>query len=351
MKKVLIIEDDEIIRENMSEILALANYDVTSAANGKIGVEKARNEQPDLIICDIMMPELDGYGVIYLLSKDPRTSGIPFIFLTAKAEKSDIRKGMALGADDYLTKPFEEIDLLASVEGRLKRSEILKQTLNYTPEGIGQFIDTVHSISSLKDLYQDRATRKYKKKESIYHEGDLPQYLYFLAKGRIKTFKINADGKEFINEFIQSGEFFGYLPIMQNERFSEFAEAMEACEICRIPKEDFHALLKQDRDVANAFIKHITKSLHEKEERILSLAYDSIRKRTANALLDLQLQFCTEPHSEPGISITRSDLAKMVGTAPESVIRTLAEFKEDEMIKVEGKSIYILNKSALEGIW
>ena len=111
-KRILFIEDDKIIRENTAEILELANYEVTTAENGKVGVEKAKDIHPDLIICDIMMPELDGYGVLYLLGKDPQTSSIPFIFLSAKADKSDVRKGMALGADDYLTKPFDEMDLL-----------------------------------------------------------------------------------------------------------------------------------------------------------------------------------------------------------------------------------------------
>src|SRR5580704_8128521 len=102
MKKVLLIEDNNEMRENISEILSLANYAVLTAENGKVGVEIAKRDKPDLIICDIMMPDLDGYGVLHILGKDPETAGIPFIFLTAKAEKGDIRKGMNLGADDYM---------------------------------------------------------------------------------------------------------------------------------------------------------------------------------------------------------------------------------------------------------
>lgn len=127
MKKILLVEDNKDMRENISEILELANYTVITAPNGRIGVELAGKETPDLIICDIMMPDLDGYGVLYLLSKNPATSGIPFIFLTAKAEKSDMRKGMSMGADDYLTKPFEEMELLNAVEARLRKNEIFKK--------------------------------------------------------------------------------------------------------------------------------------------------------------------------------------------------------------------------------
>ena len=127
MKKILIIEDDKIIRENTVEILELAQYEVASAPNGKIGTALAKEIKPDLIVCDIMMPELDGYGVLYLLSKDPMTAAIPFIFLTAKAEKSEIRKGMELGADDYLTKPFEDTELLSAIQSRLKKVEALRK--------------------------------------------------------------------------------------------------------------------------------------------------------------------------------------------------------------------------------
>ena len=109
-KTILIIDDNEDIRENTAEILSLGGYKTVTAENGKRGVEAALASKPDLIVCDIMMPELDGYGVLHLLRKNPETENIPLIFLTAKAERSDLRKGMEMGADDYVTKPFEEIE-------------------------------------------------------------------------------------------------------------------------------------------------------------------------------------------------------------------------------------------------
>src|ERR1700722_4146955 len=107
MKKILVIEDNQKVRENIAEILELSNYKVLTASEGKAGVEIALKENPDLIVCDIMMPVLDGYGVLHLLNKHKETFSTPFIFLTAKSEKSDFRKGMELGADDYITKPFD----------------------------------------------------------------------------------------------------------------------------------------------------------------------------------------------------------------------------------------------------
>jgi DNA-binding response OmpR family regulator len=97
---ILLIEDNNEIRENTAEILELANYRVTTAENGKVGVEKALQDRPDLIICDIMMPVLDGYGVLHLINKNSELASVPFIFLTAKSERSDFRRGMEMGADD-----------------------------------------------------------------------------------------------------------------------------------------------------------------------------------------------------------------------------------------------------------
>src|SRR6187402_1754729 len=126
MRRLLVIDDHEDIRENTAEILSLAGYETFTAENGKRGVEVAIREKPDLVICDIMMPELDGYGVLHLLRKNPLTQTIPFIFLTAKTERSDFRKGMELGADDYITKPFDDNELLSAVEVRLRKSEVLE---------------------------------------------------------------------------------------------------------------------------------------------------------------------------------------------------------------------------------
>jgi len=123
MKKILIIEDEPEMRRNLATILRLEGYHPLTAENGRIGVELAVKERPDLILCDVMMPELDGYGVFQALHRDPALALIPFIFLTAKGEKQALRSGMNLGADDYLTKPVIKADLLRSIEARLRRSE------------------------------------------------------------------------------------------------------------------------------------------------------------------------------------------------------------------------------------
>ena len=124
MKKILIIEDEPEMRRNITALLRYKDYQPIAAENGRLGVEMARRELPDLILCDVMMPELDGYGVLRALQADARLALIPFIFLTAKGEKEDLRSGMNLGADDYLTKPVGNDDLVHAIEGRLQRAAL-----------------------------------------------------------------------------------------------------------------------------------------------------------------------------------------------------------------------------------
>ena len=250
MKKILLIEDNKEMRENTAEILELASYKVITATNGKAGVDAAIKENPDLIICDIMMPDLDGYGVLYLLSKNSQTAGIPFIFLTAKAEKTDMRKGMSMGADDYLTKPFEEMELLNAIETRLKKSEIFKKEFNRNIEGLNEFLNSAKGLEELHKLSTEKKVQHYKKKDMIYMEGDEPTSLIFIAKGKVKTFKTHEDGKELITGIHQSGDFIGYTDLIESNEHKESAETLEDCEVSIIPKHDFFALLYGNRDVA-----------------------------------------------------------------------------------------------------
>lgn len=133
MTKILVIEDEESVRLNLVEMLEAEDYEAVSAPNGMIGAIGALNHIPDLIICDVMMPELDGYGVLETLRQDPSTATIPFIFLTAKADKGDIREGMKLGADDYLTKPFTRNELLQSITTRLEKAAVRQQRTASVP--------------------------------------------------------------------------------------------------------------------------------------------------------------------------------------------------------------------------
>jgi CRP-like cAMP-binding protein/CheY-like chemotaxis protein len=344
MKKILIIEDNPDVRENTAEILELSNYEVVTAENGKEGVKAASEALPDLIICDVMMPELDGFGVLRILSQNPVTASIPFIFLTAKTEKSDFRKGMSLGADDYITKPFDDVDLLNAIEVRLNKHEKFMKTQG--PNGTG-FVNPERGMEALMNLAQDREERSYRKKDYIFREGEYPKQVFFLNKGKVKTYKANDDGKELIMSLYKEGDFLGFLPMLQSTTYPETAVALEDCIISIIPQKDFFELLHNNPSVASNFLKNLAKELTEKEDQLIDLAYNSVRKRVADALVRLQNRYKEENENHFTISILRDDLASMVGTAKETVIRTLSDFKDEGIIEIKGSKITILEEKKL----
>lgn len=149
MKTILLIEDDRALRENTEELLELSGYSVMTAPNGKLGIELANEKIPDIIICDIMMPVIDGFGVLEKISNDEKTKQIPFIFLSAKTEHKEIRKGLDLGADDYLTKPFEEEELISAIESQLAKVELMNGMRDASLNGHGVSKDELQTLNEL----------------------------------------------------------------------------------------------------------------------------------------------------------------------------------------------------------
>jgi CRP-like cAMP-binding protein len=347
MKTILLIEDSDDIRETTAELLELANYKVLTAENGKVAVEIANQTKPDLVICDIMMPVLDGYGVLHIFSQSSDLQNIPFIFLTAKTERSDLRKGMDMGADDYLTKPFQEIELLNAVESRLKKIENLSNSFRNTQEGLEEFYQNATKHNDLQALSTDRKVNNVKRKQVIYSEGDEPIRFFFLKSGKVKTYQSNRDGKEFITGLYNSGDFFGHIAIIENTEYQESSEALENCEVIGIPKHDFLELITRNQTIANQFIKMLANDIQVKEKQLTQMAYNSIRKRTADALIMLSKKYKKESQENFTMKISRDDLASVVGTATESLIRTLSDFKSDHLIEINGSEIKILDERKL----
>lgn len=338
-KTILIIDDNEAIRENTAEILSLGGYRTLTAENGKKGVEAALAEKPDLIVCDIMMPELDGYGVLHILRKNPDTENIPLIFLTAKAERKDLRKGMEMGADDYVTKPFEEIELMNAIESRLKKYSVLQKKYKANGKGLSELANDLQANGMLDFDLSKYQSDIYVKKQVIYAEGKRPRLLYYIVKGKVKASKTHEDGKEYITDLYSDGDFIGYPALIEEKNYDDTAIALEETEIIQIPRDEFQKMLEADITVAAKFIRIITQNVKEKEERLLSLAYSSLRKRVAKALVDIHTKFNTGGESNP-IEISRDDIAHYVGTATESLIRTLSDFKSEKLISIkEGKII------------
>jgi CRP-like cAMP-binding protein len=350
MKKILVVEDNTQIRENTAEILGLAGYETYEAENGKRGVETAMREKPDLIICDIMMPELDGYGVLHLLKKNPETEHIPFIFLTAKAERADFRKGMEMGADDYISKPFDDIELLKAIEIRLKKIDIIKTQYPAGEKGANELIKQLNDSGFLALDPEQYDSERLSKKMNLYKEGKRPKYLYVVKSGKIKTYRVNDDGKEYITNLHTAGDYIGHAALLEDTNYDDSAEVLEEAEIVGIPKEDFLNALFNDMNITTRFIKLISKDIKEKEERLLHLAYDSLRKRVAKALVDIHQKFNKENKAPSGIAISREDIAQYIGTATESLIRTLSDFKSENLIEIHDGKIKIVQLNKLNNL-
>lgn len=347
---VLIIEDNNDIRESTGEILELAGYQVYSAPEGKTGVEMAMKHLPDVILCDIMMPELDGFGVLFMLSKNPQTSTIPFIFLTAKAERADMRKAMELGADDYLTKPFDDVELLNAIETRLKK----RQQLGTEPEAEPNRnapLSEAEQEQLLLELVQRSRTKTYKKKQFIYQEGDTPLYVYFVKKGKVRRFLSYLDGRELATDIHVDQSFFGYGALLQQQPYTDNSEALEDSELALIDRDNFFELLYRKPAIAGKFIKLLTGNIRGKEVQLLAFAYDSVRKRVANALIHVAEKTLSGTEGDAClIRISRDDLASLAGTANETISRMLADFKDEKLIAKEGNAIRILSITKLKNI-
>lgn len=352
MKRILLIEDNDDIRNNTAEILELANYEVSTAGNGIKGVERALEFLPDLIICDIMMPELDGYGVLHALQKNEKMKNTPFIFLTALTERSDFRKGMEMGADDYITKPFSGIELLTAVEGRLKKIDLLKADLKPGIEGIHYLMETTAGNDHLKTLADDSNVNKYKKNQLIYLEGNYPNRLFYLISGKVKSFKSNEYGKELVIELYSPGDFFGYVAMLEGSAYKDFAAALEDCELATISKEDFDKLISTNKEVAQKFIRLLAKNISNKEEQLINIAYNSLRKKVADALLTLYKRYYADSDKATSMmTISRGSLATIAGTAKESLIRTLGDFRNEKLIEIgRDGGIRILSHPRLESM-
>jgi len=340
MKKILVIEDNDDIRESTAEVLNLAGYETVTAANGKIGVEMATKHLPDVILCDIMMPELDGYGVLYLLQKNPLMAGIPFIFMTAKAERADMRKGMEMGADDYITKPFDDMELFNAIESRLRKKS-----------AAGSLRQAGKSMEALmEELRAKGRVRTFGPRQIIYVENDEPAFLYYIKKGQIKIYKRAKDGRELSSMLYREHDFFGYENVCLGTNYNDNAATLTDTELVLIAKADFMDYLLNHQEIASSFIRLLSDNIQNKEDQMLKLAYFSVRKRVAEALVEVAEKFGVQEREQHILKISRDDLAALVGTASETVSRMLADFKEEKLIEKNGNAIHILSLDRLKNI-
>lgn len=341
MHKILVIEDNEDVRENLCEILELAGYEIDSAENGKLGIGKIRSFKPDLILCDVMMPELDGFGLLKILNRDPLYNHTPLIFLTAKSENTDFRKGMGLGAVDYITKPFDDVALLEAIEFRIKKSKALQVDHATKTEDVRHFFSEAKANANFDSLKLNRESRSYKKDDQVYTEGQQAHWLYYIEEGQVTIQKSNNYGKNLSLDIYQKGDFFGYFPLIENRTYTHNAVAQSNTTLLLIEKDDFSNLLFNDRDFAVKFLKLLSGKEVKKEEKLIDMAYGSVREKVAKALLSLINKDTTT------IQMSREELASIAGMAKETLIRSLSEFKKEGLIEITRTEIIVSDASKI----
>ncbi len=342
-KKILLIEDDKTVRENTEELLELSDYTVETASNGRIGIEKAISFHPDVVVCDIMMPEMDGYQVLEHLSKDEHLRSIPFIFLSAKTDHKDVRTGMNLGADDYLTKPFEEEELIDAIESRLAKAKILNSSSSKQ-----QSESAVKSFEALKNYFRKETLKNYEAGELIYKSGQISNSIYLIDKGVVKTYKLDENGKELITAIYKVGDIFGNFNFTKQTNHTEHASTFEETQVFEISTIKVKSLFNEHPQVMFEFIDQLGDHLSETKTQLMDMAYSSVRRKTAQSILLFSERLKKNKLSQ--IRISRADLAAVAGIASESLIRTLSTFKKEGIIDVEGRNIKINDFEALERI-
>ena len=349
MSRILLIEDDIVLRENTAELLELSGYEVTTASNGKIGLQLAQVKLPDIIVCDIMMPEMDGYGVLKGLSEIDLTKHIPFIFLSAKTERQDVRKGMNLGADDYITKPFAEDELLSAIESRLAKSSILQDLREKNNIDTTDNDTDIRTLNDLKNFFDDNgAIIKVAEGNNVYEEGHNSNTIYLISKGVIKCHKLDEQGKELTTALYKEDDFFGYTSFTGNTSYKETATALKDSELKGLAKSELLNILNTNHQVTLELIQLLSDDLSGTKAQLLEMAYSSVYKKTANTILKFADKLNKNP-KDP-IRISRNDLASVAGIATETLIRTMSTFRKEGIIEIDGRNIKILNLEKLQNI-
>ncbi len=344
MKQILIIEDDKTLRENTRELLEMENYRVFTAENGKEGMEAAIRLKPDLIISDILMPVMDGYQLLKSLYRDSETREIPFIFLSAKSEAEDIRIGMNMGADDYLTKPFLEMDLLRAVKTRISKHEKLQKKKTKAPHSY-----QINTLDELKTYFERTGeSLEIEKNAEVYREAKNANYIYLIKYGLIKTHRMDEYGKELITGLYKNSDVFGVYYFMDASFYPETATALENSFFYRLSSLKFQEILNSSQHLTLEVAQLLSDNISLLKSHLLEMAYASVLRKTTSTIR--QFAGLMPESAREGIRISRTDLASVAGISTESFIRSLSSLKKSGIIDIDGRNIKILNMQKLNSI-
>jgi CheY-like chemotaxis protein len=348
VKSILIIEDDNILRENTKELLELSNFRIICAENGKQGIEKAEEFLPDLILCDILMPVLDGYKVLEYLNNNPKTKNIPFLFISAMTDLKEIRMGMNLGADDYITKPFKEEELINAINKRILKFDSLKNSLVKNDNPTIQNL-RISSLEEFKKLLRLKGEKfRFKRRHIVYYEDDKANYVYLLERGIVKTLKTDYEGKELITGLYKEGNLFGLTSFNSTSHYDETAIALNNVLGYRFSSQDFREIINNNPDLCHEMAAFFSTNLSHIKDLLLEMAYSSVLKKTSQTILGYAQKIPENPQNI--IEITRSELARIAGISTESFIRSLSKLRQKKIIEIEGRNIKILDFDRLRNV-
>ena len=256
---------------------------------------------------------------------------------------------MDLGADDYLTKPFEEEDLINAIESRLAKVELLGRMAQEGSKNPAGSEDQIRTLNELKNFFDDNGEpTSFMQGSSIYQEGTYSHKIYLILKGVVKCHTMDEDGKELITSLYRADDFLGFTSFIDNIPYQESATAIEDVELAGISKENLKQVLEKNHNISLELMELLTGNIKDIKQQLLQMAYSSVRKKTAQTLL--QFAEIMNKKTEDPIKISRNDLASVAGIATESLIRTLSGFKKEGLIDIEGRNIRIKELKALQYI-
>jgi CheY-like chemotaxis protein/CRP-like cAMP-binding protein len=343
---ILIIDDIQDVRENIGELLELSGYHVLQASEGYEGIRKAKQHQPDLILCDIMMPGMDGYGVAEILARQEETNHIPLIYLTAKAEPSDFKKGLQKGATDYITKPFESDELIKSISLRIRQHQQQK------PTDLGEvewqnWMAYLHSESPLDNQGAPLTILNLTADETLFEQDDQALWVYFLQEGSIRWESTDAGGRTVCHHLSRPGEFLGWSPGFHLGAYSHSAIALSTSRVVRLSAKQLRDTLLSNPGMALIWGQAQLKASQMVVEDMMAMLYGNARENVARVLL----RFAEFKGGQWTVNMPRETLAKSIGIAYETVIRTLSQFKAEGLVMAKGRRITIYDKAQLEAVY
>lgn len=347
MRKLVFVGKCAQSMPNVPEVLSIAGYEVYIAEDGKTGILLIMEKQPDLIISSIELPYLDGLSLLHVVRKHPQFVCTPVIFFTATQQLTDIRKVMTAGADDCITSPFSETELLYVVECRLQKSDMIRQHL--VKNGNGSAEAHVTEKELLEDFLHGRSHHQYGRHQPIYNEGQSPKFLYYIKQGKVRVFKSSSEGKDLVIDLCGEGDFIGHTALIQNSHYRESAASIDSTELVLVPRSEFLQLLKENVMLSNKFNLILASTLTHKNSHLVGIAYNSLRQKVAEALLLVKNKYAPAQPDNFSIQMNREVLANIAGTAKESLIRTLSDFKSERLIEVGGDGVIrIVNEKKLQ---